>query len=242
MIELINPTYKCSETKYGDRFSETVTCEALVRLEPHIMKYRYASKEYHISVPWTYFVFSSYISTTNAYSTFWRTLSRDTFLNLYFSSSPLDDSFLFRAPISNINGGYLCFSGLTDNRSYGEEEKDFLLKSFSDFDESKYIQKFNDVYSVFTNGVGNNDYKFGYQVLHDSLLSWFCRKLNRKIDNWPKFFSVWQKLGEIPLDFWPSSNEEVAENYQIWNVNSVCQNYNLDNKAYPTKTLNTLVV
>jgi len=228
MIEIIKSKYETFTTMYGEKWRETKSCKSLIRLEPQIMKYSYASKEYYISVPWTYFVVYSTKTLCNVGQL--GETGRSSFLDIYFSSNLKDDPFLFNAPLSNYSISYLCFSGTSDYRRIEQEPEfarsEFLQNASIDFDP---IKTFNDLYSVFMNDKGNNDFRFIEQLSCNPVLLWFYTQLNRKIKNWPQYFLTWQRRGEIPIDFWPSSNTEIDSNYKANNtIESVCSKHDLN--------------
>ena len=219
MIEIIDHKFREIESSYGDKSHKTYVCKSLVQLEPHIMKYRYASKEYFLSVPWTYFVLATNLTVDNVYQSTlgtegtWRVVEKATFEKFFFSQSTSDDSAALNAPISNICHHNLCFHGITKHSRVNKNEKDEVVKDFLNFSNNKIKNLTNLIYSEFTNYKGNNDYSFNTQLSREPLLFWFYKAINRKIDSWPKFFQSWEKLGELPLEFWPSNYDVVLQTY-----------------------------
>lgn len=224
MIEIINPSYKQTTTSYGNREYRNYIQRCVARIEPHMMKYTYASKEYNISVPWIYFIFKQTLSIhnidygLNSSKEHWQVTEKKTFDSVFFSANTLDDCFAFKAPVSNYSGESLCFSGISDYRQCSFEESELQLQEFATFNELNLKNNINLIYSEFINSKGNNDYRFMQQVSCMPSLKWLLHKMNKKIDSWPKFFLSWQKLGELSLDFWPNNNQEIFNSLDVNNI------------------------
>jgi hypothetical protein len=215
MIKLVATKTSTYSTNYGNENNFSESNFYLIQVEPHIMKYSYASKEYFLSVPWLYFLMRDTTFCNNwGNKDRWSVSRKSTFNEVYFSYSDLNESLLIPAPLSNANQGSLCFNGIPNyNRNLDNEEKDNFLSSFKESFNENCVNLFNEIYSEFTNGAGNNDYKYGSVISYSPIIFWFQEKMNRSIKNWPSYFKRWQSMGEIPLHFWPSEIEDIKTSF-----------------------------